>query len=188
MSILIITGLMISFNICNAIDLNYINITVKGQLTFSEAINAMKKQTGLNILVLEKYKEMTIEVDMENKNITDALQTIVTYVNNKYSSDLITVIEGDAFILKNKEKYEPKPFRTKIRKLKYISCKDMQKIIFNNTKNTKFGIDKSLNALIYSIYDEKDEIKPLIDKYDVELNTCENILLNIRNSNYSERP
>jgi len=157
------------------------SISIKGTMTLKLFFDEVQKQTGwktiYNTRTPEKkyFKDITVEVNFKNVNITTALIELKKYIcsknDKKYSHmpffETKTIVVGPSY---NPPDYDP---ISRVN-LKHISCDKMSEIIIQN--GYKAPKDRRLNMVLFYTKYQK-EVMSLINKYDVELINSNEVIL-----------
>lgn len=156
-------------------------LTIKGIMPLHDFFDEVYRQTGWQTIYYHEltkdknFKNITIEVNLNNEKIIKSLNDIKIYIrskiNDNYSHKLIC---HEKKILVGSDEPHPTGDPTSLVELKHISCDKMSEIIIQN--GYKAPKDKRINAVLFYTKN-RNEVMALINKYDVELKNSNEIIL-----------
>jgi len=164
------------------------SVNISGVMTLKTFFDKLQKQTGWKALYYVRnsrdFKDLTIEVNFVNVNVTEALSELKALISSKYNKKYSHILEFETRIICVGPKIDPPHGDpTSSKKLKYISSSEMVEIISKN--GYKAANDKRLNMVIFYTKN-RTEILDLIEKYDVYKEPYE-LILTAEDTNLKEK-
>lgn len=165
-------------------------------MTINQLIQEFKKQTGNSFIVEKALQDFTMEVEINNIDLEEALRKILNKYNNykpypKKRADikkyLVMRKENDTYIIGRARPLVDEREIYLCHKLEHISYETLKKIILESIPNSEkllsIFYNKNNNDILINSIDEDlySLINQIVQKYDVELtSTNENILKSIQ--------
>lgn len=164
-------------------------ITPLGGQTVKQICDEINNQVGETIALVSKdFKDSTIDIELKNMNCEKSMLMIKSIICSKYG-DCAVSKEGSLFIIRKAEPMFDSDENFHCHNLKYVSFEYLKGILLKKIPDSK----KKLRIKYYDVSNSilincKDDrlipvILQILEKYDVEINSPNKKMKNIRNRN-----